>query len=70
MKQRVSIALAMLFSPEVIILDEATSGLDVLIEADILKLLHDLQESRGLSMIFVSHDRRITDEFCHRRINL
>jgi len=70
MKQRASIALAMLFDPEVLILDEATSGLDVIIEADILKLLHDLQEQRGLSMIFVSHDRRITGEFCHRRINL
>jgi peptide/nickel transport system ATP-binding protein len=70
MKQRVSIALAMIFDPEILILDEATSGLDVIIEADILKLMHDLQGQRGLSMIFVSHDRRITAEFCHRRINL
>jgi len=70
MKQRASIALAMLFDPEILILDEATSGLDVIIEADILKLLRKLQEQRGLSMIFVSHDRRITGEFCHRRIDL
>jgi len=70
MKQRVSIALAMLFDPEVLILDEATSGLDVVIEADILKHLRELGQSTRLSMIFVSHDRRITGEFCHRRIEL
>jgi len=70
MKQRVAIALAMLFDPEILFLDEATSGLDVIIEADILKLLRELQGRSGLSMIFVSHDRRITGEFCHRRINL
>jgi len=69
-RQRVVIALALLFSPKVLILDEATSGLDVLIEADILKMLSDIQTRSGLSMIFVSHDRRVTAEFCHRRIEL
>jgi len=70
MKQRVSIALALLLDPEVLMLDEATSGLDVIIEADILKLLREIQLSHGISIIFVSHDRRVTAEFCHRRIEL
>jgi len=70
MKQRMSIALALLLDPEVLMLDEATSGLDVIIEADILKLLRGIQQKRGISIIFVSHDRRVTAEFCHRRIEL
>jgi len=70
MKQRVSIALALLLDPEVLMLDEATSGLDVIIEADILKLLREIQQKHGISIIFVSHDRRVTAEFCHRRIEL
>jgi len=70
MKQRVSIALALLLDPEVLMLDEATSGLDVIIEADILKLLRGIQQRRGISIVFVSHDRRVTAEFCHRRIEL
>ena len=70
MRQRASIALALLLDPEVLLLDEATSGLDVITEADILKLLRALQQKRGISIIFVSHDRRVVDEFCHRRIAL
>lgn len=70
MLQRVSIALALLLDPEIIILDEATTGLDLLVEADILKLLMRIQSERGISMLFVSHDRRITEQFCHRRVML
>ena len=70
MRQRVSIALAILLNPEVLILDEATTGLDVVVEADILKLLRELQKQQSFGMIFVSHDRRITGEFCDRRIEL
>ena len=69
MRQRVSIALSMLLGPNVLILDEPTSGLDVVVEADILKLIRDMQKERGFGILFVSHDRRITGEFCHRRIN-
>jgi len=68
--RRTIIALAALFRPKIIILDEATAGLDVLVEADILKLLCSIQNKTGLSMIFISHDRRITAEFCHRRIEI
>ncbi|MCL2401962.1 MAG: ABC transporter ATP-binding protein [Oscillospiraceae bacterium] len=70
MRQRASIALALLLDPEVLLLDEATSGLDVITEADILKLLRGIQQERGVSIIFVSHDRRIINEVCHRRIVL
>ena len=70
MRQRASLALAMLLEPEILILDEATNGLDVIIEAEILRLLQDIQRRRGLSILFVSHDRRVTAEFCHRRIEL
>jgi len=70
MRQRASIALAMLLEPEILILDEATTGLDVIIEAEILRLLREIQHRRGLSILFVSHDRRVTAEFCHRRIFL
>ena len=70
MKQRASIALALALNPAVLILDEATNGLDVLTEADILKLLWDLQRAQGLSILFVSHDRRIVQQFCHKRIML
>ena len=70
MKQRVSIALALLFNPEILMLDEATTGLDVIIEADILKLLRQIQNKSGAGIIFVSHDKRVTAEFCHERIEL
>ena len=70
MKQRVAIALALLLNPKVLILDEATTGLDVIVEADVLKLLARLQKEYGLSMLFVSHDRRIVNQFCHRRVSI
>ena len=70
MKQRVAIALALVLNPKVLILDEATTGLDVIVEADVLKLLASLQKEYGLSMLFVSHDRRIVNQFCHRRVSL
>lgn len=70
MKQRAALALALMFDPDVLMLDEATTGLDVIIEADILKLLRKIQKERGTGIIFVSHDRRVTSEFCHKRIEL
>lgn len=44
--------------PQLLILDEPTSALDVTIQAQIIKLLQDIQKSRGLSYIFISHDMR------------
>jgi peptide/nickel transport system ATP-binding protein len=56
MKQRVLIAMALACSPDLLIADEPTRGLDVTIQAQILELLRSLKERHGLAMLLISHD--------------
>ena len=69
-KQRVLIALSLLLKPQLIILDEPTTALDILTQRSIIDLLGQLKKTLGFSMIFISHDLSIAAELADRMITM
>lgn len=70
MKQRAALAKALSCSPELLILDEATTGLDVLTEANLLKVVRNIQKQENMSLLFISHDMRLVKALCDRQVVL
>ena len=66
MLQRVMIAIAISCDPQLLVADEATTALDVTIQAEVIELIRQLREQRGLAVLFVSHDLAVISELCDR----
>jgi peptide/nickel transport system ATP-binding protein len=66
MRQRVVIAMAMALGPELLLLDEPTTALDVIVQREILQQLEELQREMGFAVLFITHDLSLLVEFSDR----
>ena len=64
--QRIAIARALIVNPKVLIMDEPVSALDVSIQAEILDLLKDLHQQKGITFLFITHDLAVVNQLCPR----
>jgi microcin C transport system ATP-binding protein len=67
-RQRIAIARAMVLEPKFVVLDEPTSALDVSIQAQVVDLLRDIQQRRGLTYMFISHDLKVVRAMANQLI--
>lgn len=66
MKQRVIVAMALACNPTLVIADEPTTALDVIVQAQVLKVMKELQQKLSLSMLLITHDLSLIAETCHK----
>ena len=66
MRQRVMIAMALACEPDILIADEPTTALDVTVQAEILKLMRELQKKLGMAIILITHDLGVVAELCDK----
>ena len=67
MRQRAMIAMALLFTPQLVIMDEPTSALDVVAQRSLMTKIRDLQRSLGFAVIFVTHDMSVVSRYSRPR---
>jgi len=65
-RQRIMIAMALACEPDLLIADEPTTALDVTVQAEVLKLMKELQERKGMSVLFITHDFGVVSQIAHK----